>query len=66
MEESPYLQVGEYVNSCTFGGEKFNELYITTARKDMSDDDLMKYPKSGSVFKLKTDVVGMENFSFLG
>jgi sugar lactone lactonase YvrE len=54
------------VTSCTFGGSNMNELYITTARKDMDTAALDKYPKAGGVFRLKTDVIGMKNFEFLG
>ncbi|ACK68536.1 SMP-30/Gluconolaconase/LRE domain protein [Gloeothece citriformis PCC 7424] len=54
------------VTSCTFGGQNMNELYITTARQDMNEDDFQKYPQTGSLFKLKTDVVGMTNFEFRG
>ena len=54
------------VTSCTFGGENMNELYITTARKDMEPAQLDKYPKAGSVFRFKTDAIGLKNFEFGG
>lgn len=54
------------VTSCTFGGANMNELYITTARKDMDKAALDKYPQAGSVFRLKTNVVGMKSFEFIG
>ena len=54
------------VTSCTFGGANMNELYITTARKDMDRAQLDYYPKAGSVFRFKTDVIGMKNFEFRG
>lgn len=54
------------VTCCTFGGENLNELYITTARKDMDQAMLELYPKAGSVFRWKTDVIGMKTFEFLG
>lgn len=41
------------VASCTFG--KDNTLFITTARSGLSNEDLEKYPLSGSVFKIKTN-----------
>ena len=54
------------VTSCTFGGLNMNELYITTARKDLDQAALAQYPLAGSVFRLKTDIVGMKNFEFIG
>jgi len=54
------------VTSCTFGGQSMDELYITTARKDMDEDGLKQYPDAGSVFRLKTDVIGIKNFEFAG
>ena len=51
--------------SCpVFGGKDLNELYITSARKDMSAEDLIKYPLSGGLFKVETKVVGMPTFKF--
>jgi sugar lactone lactonase YvrE len=55
-----------HVTSCTFGGLNMNELYITTARKDMDEAALAQYPQAGSVFRLKTDVIGMKAFEFMG
>jgi sugar lactone lactonase YvrE len=54
------------VTSCTFGGLNMNELYITTARKDLDEAALAQYPQAGSVFRLKTDVRGLKNFEFIG
>ncbi|MGK7935038.1 MAG: SMP-30/gluconolactonase/LRE family protein [Xenococcaceae cyanobacterium] len=54
------------VTSCTFGGANMNELYITTARKDMDRAQLDYYPKAGSVFRFKTAVIGLKNFEFGG
>jgi sugar lactone lactonase YvrE len=52
------------VTSCTFGGAKLNELYITTARKDMDETTLSQYPQAGGVFRVQTDVTGMKSFEF--
>ena len=46
------------ITNCTFGGVRNNELFISTARKDMSYKELKKYPLSGSLFKVKTNVEG--------
>lgn len=53
-------------SSCIFGGADLNELYITSARKGMSQADLQKYPLSGGLFKLVTRVTGMPTFAFAG
>ena len=49
------------VSSCTFGGEKMDELYITTARMGCSDDVLKKYPHSGGLFRVKVDSKGLKS-----
>jgi sugar lactone lactonase YvrE len=51
-------------SSCVFGGENMNELFITSARKELSEVDLEKYPLSGGLFKIETDVEGMPMFEF--
>jgi len=51
--------------SCpVFGGRDMNELYITSARKGMSESDLIKYPLSGGLFKVVTKTEGMKTFEF--
>jgi sugar lactone lactonase YvrE len=54
------------VTSCVFGGKDMTELYITSARKDMDEGDLLHFPKSGGLFKLQTNVRGMPTFEFGG
>lgn len=51
-------------SACVFGGKDRNELYVTSARKGMSDADLKKYPLSGGLFKVVTNVEGMPTFEF--
>ena len=58
-----YLPV-KNVTNCTFGGSKNDELFISTARKDMSAKELKKYPLSGSLFKVKTNIKGTKTTSF--
>lgn len=48
------------VTSCAFGGDSLNTLYITTARAGMSEKQLAKFPLSGGLFKIKTNVKGMK------
>lgn len=43
------------VATCTFGGANQDVLYINSARSGLSDEDLEKYPDSGSLFCLKLD-----------
>jgi len=49
---------------CVFGGKDLNELYVTSARKGMSEENLKKYPLSGGLFKVETKVTGMPTFEF--
>ncbi|MRX71896.1 SMP-30/gluconolactonase/LRE family protein [Bacillus lacus] len=46
------------VTSCVFGGENLNTLYITTASIGMSDEELEKFPKAGSLFQYEPSVAG--------
>ncbi len=48
------------VSSCAFAGENLDHLIITTARQDLTEKDLLKYPGSGDVFYAKTKVKGVQ------
>ncbi|MDA1122025.1 MAG: SMP-30/gluconolactonase/LRE family protein [Bacteroidetes bacterium] len=52
-----------HVTSCAFGGPQGNQLLITTARENMSDEKLEEYPLSGSVFIAEMPVTGAPVFS---
>ena len=54
------------VSCCTFGGPGMDELFITTARENMSEADQSKYPLSGSLFKVKTSTKGFAVNRFAG
>ncbi|MEX0772600.1 MAG: SMP-30/gluconolactonase/LRE family protein [Balneolales bacterium] len=54
------------VTSCTFGGSQLNELYITTCRENMSEQEIRKAPLSGSLFRAKVPFQGMPLFRFKG
>ncbi len=54
------------VSSCVFGGKNLNELYITSARKGLDEATLTRYPLTGGLFRLQTDVEGMPTFEFEG
>lgn len=47
------------VTSCAFGGANLETLYITTARSGLTEEELKKYPLSGSVFSCKVGVKGL-------
>ena len=51
------------ITNCTFGGLKNDELFISTARKDMNSKELKKYPLSGSLFRVKTNMKGKKTAS---
>ena len=53
-----------HTSACVFGGKDMNELYVTSARVGMSEADLKKYPLSGGLFKMITNVEGMKTFEF--
>lgn len=46
------------VTSCAFGGADLRTLYITTARENMDDALLRRYPQSGCLFAAVLDVQG--------
>ncbi len=52
------------ITNCIFGGLKNNQLFISTARKGMTSKDLKKYPLSGSLFSLKTNILGKKIYYF--
>lgn len=41
------------ITSCTFGGKSFNDMYITTAKIGLNDEDLKNQPLAGSTFVIK-------------
>lgn len=47
------------VTSCCFGGINNKSLFITTAQKGLSKEDLKKAPLSGCTFILQTDIEGL-------
>lgn len=51
---------------CTFGGEGFDTLYITTARETLTAEQLAKYPLSGSLFAATPGVRGLAEPLFAG
>jgi len=45
-------------SACAFGGENYDELYITTARTGLSEEQLLKEPLAGGLFSIKLAVKG--------
>lgn len=54
------------VTSCTFGGEQLDELYITTARAGMSQEELQRWPLAGGLFRVNAGVKGVQANRFAG
>tara|TARA_R110002050_G_scaffold85490_9_gene182441 strand:+ start:261 stop:1265 length:1005 start_codon:yes stop_codon:yes gene_type:complete len=52
------------ITSCAFGGDKLETLYITSARLDMTEEELKQYPLAGSVFKVVPGVKGVNSTFF--
>lgn len=52
--------------SCAFGGEHLADLYITTARLGLSEEQRKKQPMAGDLFCFRTETMGLEEPVFLG
>ena len=50
--------------SCCFGGEKNDQLFITSARADFNIRELQDQPNAGDVFVVQTDTQGQETNFF--
>jgi len=56
-----------HTSACTFGGPNMDELYITTARSRISEEELNgPQKKAGSLFKIKTNTEGIPAYTFAG
>ncbi|MFB9377523.1 SMP-30/gluconolactonase/LRE family protein [Kineococcus gynurae] len=61
---SEVVEVGaRQVTSCTFGGAELEELWITTSRENLEDDD---DPAAGSLFRFPAGVRGLAALPFAG
>ena len=49
-----------------FGGKNMTELFVTTARKGLSEKELADHPDSGDLFIFETDVKGRTELLFEG
>jgi len=54
------------VTSCVFGGERLDELYMTTARTGLSDAQLREQPEAGGLFRYRAGVRGMPTHVYGG
>lgn len=52
------------VSSCAFGGKNRDILYITTAKRDITAEEIEKYPHTGSLFAVQTTAKGVETNLF--
>lgn len=51
------------VSSCAFVGPELDCLLITTARKEMDEKQLARYPDSGQTFVVKMEVPGLPTYN---
>jgi sugar lactone lactonase YvrE len=54
------------VTSCAFGGPSMNDLFITSARRNLSETELAAQPLAGSVFRARPGAVGRSPRRFSG
>ena len=52
--------------SCAFGGADLDELYITSAWTALSDEQKKNQPFAGDLFRVKTNIKGLESPKFAG
>ncbi|SES14833.1 SMP-30/gluconolactonase/LRE family protein [Salipaludibacillus aurantiacus] len=63
---SEVLMPASNVTSCAFGGENLDELYITTAREGLTEEELDRQPHAGGIFRIKPGVKGAPSYTFQG
>ena len=56
----------ENVTSCAFGGSDLSTLFITTAREDLMQEDLLRQPLAGNLFSYDAGVVGLPMTRYAG
>lgn len=55
------------ITCCTFGGPAMNDLYVTSARKELSADEIEKQPDAGCLFIVKNiGATGLLPVAFAG
>jgi sugar lactone lactonase YvrE len=53
-----------HITSCCFGGHRLDELYITSARDELSPEQLKHEPLAGAVFRCEVGVEGLPTKPF--
>ncbi len=56
----------QYVTSCAFGGTNMDELFITTAKGNLSLEEQEQQPFAGGLFHVKVNVKGRKSYRFKG
>ncbi len=56
----------QYPTSCAFGGEHLDELYITSAWTALSEEQKKQQSYAGDLFRVKTNIKGLEKPKFVG
>lgn len=52
------------VTKIAFGGDDYRTVFVTTARKGMSEEELAVQPQAGGIFAFRTDIAGNPQHSF--
>jgi sugar lactone lactonase YvrE len=65
LEARVHLPVS-LVTKGAFGGPALDDLYVTSARVDLSEEQLGEQPHAGSLFRVRTGVRGRMPFRFAG
>lgn len=47
------------ITSCAFGGAKLEDLYVTSGREEFTEEDRMREPQAGSLFRVRPGPVGL-------
>lgn len=55
-----------HITSVTFGGPDLRDLYITSAKDELTDKQLANEPQAGDVFRVRVDVPGQPEPRFMG
>ena len=53
------------VTSCAFGGDGLSDLYVTSARGGLSEEQLAEQPLAGALFRLRPGVRGQPPHPFV-
>ncbi len=54
------------ITSAAFGGDRLDELYVTSAREGLTDSELEAQPDAGALFRCRTGVVGRAQHVYAG